>query len=134
MFLAELAFAVFVAAMLTAIFVAGFRRAGPWMSGLWFFLIVLLAAWVGGVWARPVGPAVWGVYWVPFLWIGLLVALLLAAATPGRRPRSRREPAERAERRESAATAGDTVLSWFFWGLLVGLILALVLYYVPLAR
>lgn len=131
MFWLDLLFAVVVAIVLTAVFAGGLRRVGPWEGLLWFFLIILFAAWVGGAWMRPIGPPLWGVYWVPFLWFGLLVALLLAAATPSRPPRTREEAAEQAGA-EAAAAGTSVALGVFFWLLLIGLLLTIIIsYFVP---
>jgi len=55
-------------------------------SGFWFFFLVLFfAIWAGGVWLAPNGPELASVYWLNFIWIGLTVALLLAAAIAPRR-------------------------------------------------
>jgi hypothetical protein len=73
--------------------------------------------WAGGVWVTPVGPPIFGVYWLPFLLIGLFVVLLIAAgSTPERRP-----PAETVAREEEAALG----LSAFFWVLLLVLAIAI---------
>jgi hypothetical protein len=134
MLMTEILFALLVAGILTAVFAGGFRRRGPWASGIWFFVVVLLAAWVGGVWARPVGPPIWGLYWVPFLWIGLLFALLLAAASPTPPPRRLQEPGGQPPGEVSAAAPTSVAVGWFLWALLIGLALGLVFYYVPVAK
>lgn len=45
--------------------------------------LFFLFAWAGGLWLRPVGPPVFGVYWVPGLFITVLVFLLLAIIMQG---------------------------------------------------
>lgn len=49
---------------------------------VFFFLTLLLPIWAGGVWLGPIGPAVFGVYALPFIFVGLGIALLLAATAP----------------------------------------------------
>jgi hypothetical protein len=90
-FLADSLFALAVGLLLTVIFTAGFRTRGPW--GVWwaFLLVVVLSAWVGGVWVRPVGPLLFGVNWLPLLSMGILFAVLLAAVVPFASPRTRAE-------------------------------------------
>jgi len=128
MLMTELLFAVLVAGIMTVVFAGGFRRPGPWASGLWFFLVVLLAGWVAGAWATPVGPPLWGAYWVPILWFGLLIALLLAAAAPPReRPQDALESVQAGNR--ACATVATVALSWFFWALLIGLAVAICVRY-----
>jgi len=69
-------FALGIGLALTAIFAGLFRRSGPWASNLVFFAIIFLAAWAGGVWIAPIGPTLFGVYWIPYLIFGLMAALL----------------------------------------------------------
>ena len=132
MILLHLLFAAVVAVLLTLAFAGACRRCGPWENALWFFIIVLLVAWVGGVWIEPVGPPLWGVYWIPFLGMGLLIALLLAAATPAPRPPKRLPEAREQMEAEAEAPAAITTalaLGWFFWALLVALLVAILVHY-----
>lgn len=82
---------VIVALIVAALFTAGMywlvRRRGTEAapSGLIvFFLIVFLATWAVGVWVTPRGPIAFGVPWLAFVVIGLVVALVAAAAPPVR--------------------------------------------------
>lgn len=43
-------------------------------------VILFLTTWAGGIWLLPVGPRVWGAYWLGFLVIALLVGLIIAVA------------------------------------------------------
>jgi hypothetical protein len=99
---------------------------------VWFFLIVLFASWAGGVWVRPAGPVLWGVYWVPFVIVGLLAALILAATTPRRPlpkpPTSVEEAEAKAEAEVLAVTLGAS-----FWIMLVFLIIAIFVHYITYA-
>ncbi len=128
---------MFIADLLTALIIATLillpfyflGRIGPWSGWLWFALILFLFTWAGGVWVGPYGPTAWGFTWLPFLWFGLIFAFLIAAAVPPRPPRTRREAIAQAQaRREAEATTAIT-LDFFFWILLVGLIVALVVHY-----
>lgn len=113
----DMLFAFLVAVFLSAIFAVGFRRRGPWTDFIAFFTIVFLAAWAGGVWATPVGRSVWGVYWLPFLFVGFVIALLLAASPRVGPPRSRSETVVRGGGREKVEIAFGV----FFWILIVTL-------------
>jgi len=126
MFFTDLLFALVTALFLSLVFFLGIRRYGAlWSILLWFFVIVFLAAWAGGKWLTPFGPAVWGVQWMPFLFVGLIVVLLLAAAAPIRRPRSRREAMiQKEEERIFVISYG-----LFFWILVVVLIAAVIIGY-----
>jgi hypothetical protein len=78
MFWKDFLCALLISLGLSAVFIAAFRRRGPWGAFL-FFVVVFLAAWAGGIWLPPMGPPIGGVYWLPFLIVGLIFALLLAA-------------------------------------------------------
>jgi hypothetical protein len=108
-------FALFIALLLTWGFTTLFGARGPGDRFLWFFLIVFLFAWAGGVWIAPVGPFWLGVSWVPVFVTGLLVALLLTAAGPRRPPRTRQEVRAQAAAEEDVAVA----ISMFFWILII---------------
>ena len=126
MFLPGLLFALVIACILTIIFAVGFRRQ-EWGAGLLlFFLILFLATWAGGLWLTPIGPLWWGVPWLSFLLVGLVIALLLVALIPaGRPPRINRDP-----RRQARASAETLMaIDIFFWVLIVGLLVTIVIRY-----
>ena len=136
MFAVDLAFAFIIALVFTVILVAllGWRRPGyeaTWRTAFFVFLLLFLFAWAGGVWLAPFGPAFYNVYWVPFVVIAVLYALLLLAAAPPRLPGSRTRAtttntAVQAEREDVAAEA----FGLFFWILAVLLLLAVVMFYI----
>jgi len=124
MILAHFLTALVIALLLGIIFTA-FGWRGPW-EAIWVFLLILfLFTWVGGVWSAPYGPPLWGVYWLPFLFFGFLLILLVAAAAPVRKPRTRREAIEQVEAEETTFAAFNI----FFWLLLLGLVVALLIRY-----
>lgn len=79
-------FALAIAIVLTGIFSYLFRLRGPWGAGWTFFLVLLAGMLAADVWISPVGPSWQGVYLLPPIFTGLLIALILAAATPNRAP------------------------------------------------
>jgi hypothetical protein len=88
-FLIMLGIAVLAVALLVG--VLGWRRVenGPlWDSAIFVFLVLYPALWVARLWVRPAGPTVLGVYWVPPLVVGLIVAFIIGAALPRRRRRT----------------------------------------------
>ena len=88
----DVVIALLVGILMTLIFSLGFRRRGPWSNILLFFLVVFLGTWTAGIWIPPVGPPLLGVFWLSPLMVGLILALLLAAAFPATpRRRSREE-------------------------------------------
>ena len=88
------------------------------------------------MWLTPIGPPIWGVPWLSFLWIGLLFALLVAALIPPSE-RERRAPgrpleAERAEETrivEEEPTGAEIAFGIFFWLLLLFLIISIIWHY-----
>lgn len=124
MFFLDLLFVLVIAVLLTAIFGMGFRRHRDWSILLVFFLILFFGTWAVGAWVAPVGYTFIGVEWIPFVLIGLLLAFLLAALIPPARP-------PRTVHEEVAEEAGAFVaLNIFFWILLIGFIISLIVYYV----
>lgn len=130
MFLAEILFAIGIALVLTAIFSAAFGSTGPWPSFWVFFGIVLLVAWAAGLWARPFGPALWGVYWLPFVVFGLIAALVIAAATPPSPDVPPDVPDRPLPANDVAATEASIAISVFVWILVAILLIAIVAGYV----
>lgn len=127
MFIADLIIALVIAVLMTLFFAVLLRRRGPWGSIPLFFLVVLLGAWAAGKWIGPVGPPLIGVYWLPFVVFGLIVALFLSAAMAiPSAPERRKDPGGR-----SAAGEGGAVrpLDGFFWLLLVVLVFVVVAAY-----
>jgi len=104
------------ALIIGAIFYYLFRSSGPWGSFWSFLLILILAGIAANAWIAPVGPYYQGVTWFPVLFVILLFALLIAAATPPRRTRIESE----IEKEEPEAIA----LGGFFWILLIFLFIA----------
>ncbi len=128
---------MFIADVITALIIAFIimlpfyflGRTGPWEGWLWFALLLFLFTWAGGAWVSPYGPTLWGAYWVPFLFFGLIFAVLIAAAVPSRPPRNRREAIEQARAESDAETATAISLGIFFWLLMALLALALIFRY-----
>ena len=82
MFLTELLYALVIGGAIAWVWSLAFNTHGPWDSFIWFFALIFLFSWGGGIWIAPFGPMGWGVAWLPFLVMGLFMALLLSAATP----------------------------------------------------
>ncbi|MFP4086993.1 MAG: hypothetical protein ACLFUL_09385 [Desulfobacteraceae bacterium] len=118
--------ALLIALLLTAIF-AGILRGHRFGAALiFFFVVLLLATWAGGVWITPLGPEIWGVKWLSFVLVGLFFALVLTVALPpdpGRRTKT--QPV--AQTPESAAPV--VLFGLFFWVLIGALVVALMAHY-----
>jgi len=129
MFFIDLLFALIFALILSAVFIMAFRRKDPWGRHFIFFVIIFLAAWAGGVWLKPIGPPLWNVYWMSFLLVGLLFAILLAGTglPKGRSPFSTTVSEEEEEAEEKITIA---ILGAFFWIFLVALAVFIIVHYV----
>jgi hypothetical protein len=127
----------FLFALITALLIAGIlapvlgrrriTRHGGWTFFMLLFLLLLGFIWAGGVWLLPFGPLLWGAYLLPFLAVGFLLALLIAALFPPDSSREPSQPATLEQVRESETTA--TALGVFFWLALFFLTVAIVTRY-----
>jgi hypothetical protein len=120
MILNDVLMALAVALLVTLIFSAVLRTRGPWASTLVFFVLVFLASWAGGLWITPFGPPLFGIYWLSFLVVGVLFALLLAVM-PGQHPQSRNEDVQQIRAQE----AMTKILTGFTWIMIVGLVMVI---------
>lgn len=120
--------ALLIAGVLSAMFGGrGVRRVGAWPVFLFLFLILFPTTWAGGVWVAPFGPVAWGGSWLPFVTVGILAALLLAALAPtARPPRGVADVTEPARKDEAAALA----VGGFFWLLLIAFAVAIIVRYI----
>jgi len=82
MFVADLLVASISALCIVWIVSITFGTKGPWGNLLWFFLVVALFAWAAGVWLVPFGPQWKGVSGLPIICMGILITLVLVAASP----------------------------------------------------
>ena len=124
MLLLEIIITVLVAIIIGALFYYVFKYAGPWGSFLTFILVLILAGLAAEAWIEPFGPVYWDVAWVPTVFIILLFALLLAAATPPGTRRSRLETSEEVPPETSRGEAAYVAIGGFFWIFLIFLLIA----------
>jgi hypothetical protein len=109
---------------ITLFFTLLLKRRGPWGSFWAFFAIVLLSVFVADAWVGAVGPIFLNhIYWVPPLTAGLLIALLLAATTPGPKTRSEVEMYQK-ELNENKKTS--ITLGGFFWLLFIIMLILII--------
>jgi hypothetical protein len=78
----------------------------------------------------PFGPLLYGVPWLSFLFVAIIIALLLTALTPPAERFTEREG--RLETKGRRRTDADTMVAMdvFFWVLMLGLVAAIVAAYV----
>lgn len=124
----ELCIAFVIAFILSIIFGAAFRwerpeRRGLWPSVFFLFVIIFLVTWAIGGWVTPVGPSFGGIYWLSFLIVGIIAALILAAAIP---PRRRPRNIEDAKRQMEESSEAQAMLGAFSWILFIALIIILI--------
>ncbi len=116
MFFIDLLLALVIALVIGAVFVLGFRRERPGPGLLIFLLVLFLLTWAGGVWITPFGPTLWGSFWLPFLLVAIIVALVLSAFPP---PGGERSTVKLVSEQEQAATETEAAaLNVFFWVLI----------------
>lgn len=111
MFLGELLVAILISMLLTVILSGFLGYKGPWTSTNSFFAALLLTTFGIGQWIIPFGPDLFGVYWLPYLAIGFILAIMLAAAAPAKPPKTTKEAVARAESGEGCKKGLDK----FFW-------------------
>jgi hypothetical protein len=132
MFIYDAIAALIVAVSVSALFVLFTKRRGRRTGLIWLFLIVFLATWSGGVWIKPIGPSLWGIHWLGFFLVGIMVGLIMAVFSYQKPPMGRHETLamlERMEERERLREATYITLSLFVWVLLIALIVAVILRY-----
>jgi hypothetical protein len=116
MLFTEILFAIIGAVLIGVLFYYIFKVSGPWGSFWSFLLILVLAGLAAAAWIPPIGPVFYDFAWLPTLFVILMFALLIAAATPS----SRELETEPTPTEERAAIA----LGGFFWFFLILLAIA----------
>jgi len=126
MFLLDFAAALLIALLLTSIFGGVLRKHRFGSALIFFFVVLLFGTWAGGVWVAPVGPLLWGVAWISFVFVGLFFALLLTALMPPTEERTETQQAPAQRKREAVAFEFFGI---FFWIAIVCLIIAIITHY-----
>jgi hypothetical protein len=119
-------FAAFVLALLIALIISpAYRGRGNAAIGslVVFFFILFMAGVASQFWIIPFGPVLWGIAWLPLLFIILIFAFLFAAPSPYQRSTTRT-----GEKAEEISTAGEAI-SIFIWLLLSLLLIAIIIGY-----
>jgi hypothetical protein len=129
----EVFVALLVALLVSVLFGLAMRRKMARKGFFWFFLIVFLATWAGGIWIGPLGPSFRGIYWLPYVLVAIVVGFFLAAVAPRRAPRGRIETLEMLEEIEQERKIEKlTYISFglFFWIALFALITVIIVRYI----
>jgi hypothetical protein len=133
MIVKELITALLIATLMVTGFLLLIRRSGTRYGKMWLFLIVFGATWAGGVWIRPLGPPVGGVYWLTFVLAGIIAVGLIGLFTLHRPPHGRHETLEKLEQVKQSVELQQVTamtLGVLFWVVLTIFILAIVFRYV----
>jgi hypothetical protein len=133
MIIKELVTALLIAIIMVAGFLLLIRGSGTRYGKMWLFLIVFGATWAGGVWIRPFGPPIGGVYWLTFALAGIIAVGLIGLFIPQRPPHGRHETLEKLEqvkRSEELQQVTTMTLGVLFWLVLSIFVVAIVVRYV----
>jgi hypothetical protein len=123
MVLLEILIVILAAIIIGSLFYHVFKYSGPWGSFWTFILILILAGLASAAWVRPIGPTYWDVAWIPVLFVIILFALLLAAASPPS-PRNKEVLEEEQIPTSPRADAAVVTVSFLFWIFVVFLFVA----------
>jgi hypothetical protein len=126
---AELITALVMAVALAYLFAKNLRRRGRRSGFFWFFLLIFMATWAGGVWLMPFGPVVMGIHWLPFAVAGLIGAVAISLLAGRRRPATSDRPG-RDRGGQGAANPSYLSLDAVFWMILLFLLATVILRYV----
>ncbi|GEM_PF-4409816 len=88
-----------------------------------FGSLIFLCAWAGGAWLAPIHAEGWVTYWLPFVAVGTVAALLIAVASPPHELATAEDRAE-FEREQSAVLLSVTLSLYTLVGGLFVLVLA----------
>lgn len=124
MILAEVLTALVIGGLFALLFSIVFRATRGFLGFVSVFLLFFLVAWASGLWIRPWGPPLFGVYWLPSIIVTLLLFLLFGAMLP-RTPRTRQEAREQIEVKQTAMAA----FGFLFWVVLAGLVASVIVGY-----
>ena len=113
-------FAAFIIALLfSLLFSSGYRKGGSIVPLGMFFLILFMATLAGHHWIIPFGPILWGVAWLPLIFIGIISALLFLAPSPRTKIRA-------ADVKAEDAYSEVTGISIFIWILFIVFLIAVI--------
>lgn len=131
--LREFVVSFLVATVLSAIFAWATRSKGRQIGLFWFFLIVLMATWSGGIWIQPLRATPSEIKWWPFIIIGLPFAILIAVFGPRNPPEGRHETLEKLDEIASEKVLEKltyVILKVVFWFVVIFMAAAILWRYV----
>jgi hypothetical protein len=117
--------AFIIALLLTLALAPGYRgRPDPITPLIIFFFTLFLIGLAAQFWIVPFGPLLWGIAWVPLLFVVLLFSLAFAAPSPYKGRRNEIKASE-----ASAAESAGAAVSFFIWLLFILLFIAVAIGY-----
>jgi len=126
MFFVEFIIAFSIAIIFVVVLRSMFGRRAPFGSFWILLLFLFLVTWAGGVWLVPFGPTLFDVAWLPFLVVGIFIAIVLATTVPPEPARPMTVEQARDEGATASALAGLTI---FFWITILFMMIAILLAY-----
>jgi len=130
--LKEFVIAFLMAAVLGAVFALVTRRKGRQTGFFWFFLIVFITTWAGGIWIQPLAVISKEIKWWPFIIVGLPFALLLAAFGQRTLPERRLKTLDKLDEMTSGKALEEltyAILKGSFWFVLAIMFIAILFRY-----
>lgn len=120
----SLLFSILLAFFFAFLLSSGFKRRGPGpFNGLVFItLIIFMFSWTLGSWMMPIGPSTWGISWVGYLLIAILIMFLLGALLPGSETEKQvidKEELDKEVIRKRNMKSMDRAAGMSFWILLI---------------
>jgi len=128
----EIIFALILALAISTIISLALRREGPRTGFFLLFVTIFLITLAGGLWLSPSGPNTRGVYWLPFVTIGVLGSYILYLRAPRKPPQNREETLETLDRIEEAKQLEKlTYMTFdlFFWVAIFFLLVVIIIRY-----
>jgi hypothetical protein len=96
-------------------------------SFLLLFVVVFLAAWAGGLWITPFGPAIQNVHWLPYLITAIMFGLLVIAVL--RPQKSDSKVQEVIKEKDLAEKKSESSMGAVLWIFILLLIVAVIVNY-----
>lgn len=136
MFYTTMFFALILALLFASFLSYVFGRKGPGPGGgyLFFATIIFLFTWAFGAWIAPLGPVHFGISWLGYLLVAILIMLLLGALVPPPRSPDKLEHRplgdEELFHRKTSAHPLGLGLGLFFWTMVIALVAITIIKYI----
>jgi hypothetical protein len=125
----QFVFSLVIALSISFILSLFLSRERPRTGFFFFFLILFLVTLAGGLWVRPFGPSLFGVFWVPIILVGLVSGLFLYQSAPRHPPHNRKETIQLLEEEQQYRQLEKITyvsVDFIFWLIIVLLVVAVI--------